>query len=227
MKTTFFILGLLISSMAFGWQDDALIRFQLSYSDDYRLSVSDIDTGLEDIASESEGKDRVVDTFIGEMYRIFEEEYASKLKLDSKMLEDYPDDLVFDPYGFPQARAKRAAKFMNAQRYYAFEIRMDAANGLITSDTNEGGLSIKELAIKGDRKKFKPRVEVRFITYNASGKKIKGYNVVGKSKKKIVLKESAFLRLIPVGKSKKLEDSQEIVLEAYRKAMDKLVSKAG
>ena len=225
MKTTFFIAGLLMSSMAFGFQDDAMIRFQLSYSEHYRLSVGNINSGLEDMAAEGEGKDRVVDTFIGEMHRIFDTEYAEKLGLDSKMLAGYPEQLIFDPYGFPQAGAKKAAKMMDAQRYYALEIRMDAANGIITSDSNEGALSIKELAIKGDKKKFKPRVEVRFITYNADGKRIKGYNVAGKSKKKIVLKESAFLRLIPVGNSKTLEDSQEVVLEAYKKALDKLVSK--
>lgn len=226
MKTTFFITGLLISSMAFAFQDDAMIRFQLSYSEHYRLSVGNINSGLEDMAAEGEGKDRVVETFIGEMHRIFDIEYAEKLGLDSKMLAGYPEQLIFDPYGFPQARAKRAANLMDAERYYALEIRMDAANGIITSDSNEGALSIKELAIKGDKKKFKPRVEVRFITYNAEGKRIKGYNVAGKSKKKIVLKESAFLRLIPVGNSKTLEDSQDVILQAYRKALDKLVSKA-
>lgn len=225
MKTTLIIIGLLLSSMAFAFQDDALIRFQVSYSDDYKLSVRDINTSLEDMASEGEGRDRVVETFIAEMHRIMDTEYASKLGLDGKMLAGYPEQLVFDPYGFPQARAKRAAKFMDANRYYAFEIRMDAANGLITSDSNGSGLSIKELAIKGDRKKFKPRIEIRFITYDQEGKRIKGYNASAKAKKKIVIKESAVFRIIPVGNSKKLEDSQEVILSAFRKAMDKLVSK--
>ena len=225
MKTTLLITGLFLSSMALAWQDDALIRFQVSYSEDYRLSVGNLESGLEDMEAEGQGRDRVVETFIGEMHRIFDKEYAAKLGLDSKMLAGYPEQLVFDPYGFPQARAKRAAKFMDARRYYAVEILMEAANGIITSESTEGALSIKELAIKGDKKKFKPRIEVRFITYNAEGKRIKGYNVAGKAKKKIVLKGSAFLRLIPVGESKTLEDSQEVILNAYRKALDKLVSK--
>ena len=225
MKTTLIITGLLLSSMAFAFQDDALIRFQVSYSDDYRLSVRDINTSLEDMAAEGEGRDRVVETFIAEMHRIVDTEYAEKLGLDSKTLAGYPEQLIFDPYGFPQARAKRAAKFMDAKRYYAFEIRLDAANGIISTGNTEGALSVKELAIKGDKKKFKPRVEVRFITYNEAGKRIKGYNVAGKAKKKIVIQESAVFRIIPVGKSKKLEDSQEVILGAFRKAMDKLVSK--
>lgn len=224
MRTIFILSCLLTFSIAQA-QNDALVRFQLNYSDDYRLSIRDINTSLDDAEAESEGKDRVVDIFIDEMYRIFEEEYALKLGLSPMDLSDQSDLLQLDPYGFPQLSGKKAAKRLTADRFFAIEIMMDEAQGLITSESDGSGLSIKELAIKGDRKKFKPRVEVRLIIFKANGKRDKSVRVAAKADKKIVLKESTFLNLIAVGEGKSLEDSQQVIIDTYRKAMDKVVKK--
>lgn len=223
MKTLITLLALFIFSGANAWQDDALVRFQLNYSDDYRLSVRDINTSIDDAMAEGEGKDRVVDTFIGEMYRIFNEEYAPKFGLDPMDLGTYPEKLVFDPYGFPQAGAKRAAKFMTARRYYAVEILLDRVNGLASSD--RGGLTIKEVGLKGDKKKFKPRIEVRLMIYDVRGKKKNAVKAAGKSKEKITIQEKALFGIIPVGESQKLEESQRVILDTFRMALDKVVEK--
>ena len=214
------ILTFLCVSLSVAAQD-ALLRFQLNYSEDYRLSVQDINTDIKEAMAEGDGKDRVVDTFIGEMYDIFKTEYLPELGLGTTDFSTYPDKLSLDPYGFPQASAKRAAKFMNAERFYAVEIRMEAANGLLTSDS--GGLTIKEVGIKGDKSKFKPRVEVRLMIYDRRGKKRQAAKAGAKADQKIVIKESAFLSIIPVGKSQKLEDSQEVILDTFRKAMEKVM----
>lgn len=225
MKISLIITGLFLSSIAFAWQDDALIRFQLNYSDDYRLSVRDINTVLDDAEAEVQSRDRVVELFIGEMYRIFEEEYAAKLGLNPMDLSDKADLLQLDPYGFPQLSGKKAAKRLRANRFFAVEIMMDEAQGLITSESDERGLNIDGLAIKGDRKKFRPRVEVRLIIFKANGKRDQTARAAAKADKKIVLKESTFFNVVAIGKGKSLEESQEVLLDTYRKALDKVVKK--
>ena len=224
MKTIFTIISLFVFSITQA-QNDALIRFQLNYSDDYRLSVRDVNTSLDDAFSESEGRDRVVDIFIDEMYRIFEEEYAAKLGLSPMDLSDKAEFLQLDPYGFPQLSGKKAPKRFSADRYFDIEIMMDEAQGLITSESDQSGLNVRGLGIKGDRKKFKPRVEVRLIIFKGNGKRDESVRAASKAKKKIVLKESTFLNVLSVGEGKSLEDSQQVIIDTYRAAMDKVVKK--
>ncbi len=202
--------------------EDALAAFVVEYHEDYRLSLKSINTTMDEMAAEEAGRDRVVDVFIHEFYRIFQEEYAEKLGLNTLPLTDYPEAFGFNAYDLPDMSARRAAKLLKDHPLYTLEIRMEKG-GLGGSDT--GGLSIKELGIKGDKKKFKPRLIVRLMKFDQKGKKRKNVKGTATSSVKIVLKQNSFLRIATVGKNSTIEDSQQVILDTYRKALDELAGK--
>lgn len=202
--------------------EDVLTGFVVEYHEDYRLSLKSINTTIDEMAAEEAGRDRVVDVFIHEFYRIFQEEYAAALKLNTLPLADYPESFGFNAYDLPDMSPRTAAKQMKDHPLYTVAIRMEKG-GLGGSDT--GGFSIKELGIKGDKKKFKPRLIVRLMKFDQKGKRKKNVKGTATSSEKIVLKQNSFLRIATVGKNSTIEDSQQVILDTYRKALDELVER--
>lgn len=202
--------------------NDVLVSFTLEYHEDYRLSMRSVNTSMDDMAVGEEGKDRIIDAFIHEFYRIFHEEYADQLKLNTLPLTDYPEGFSLNAYNLPELSSRKAAKQLKDHPLYSVQIRMEKG-GLGGSDT--GGLSIKELGIKGDKKKFKPRLIVRLVTFDQKGKRKKNVKGTATSKEKIVLKQNSFLRIATVGKNSTVEDSQQVILDTFRKALDELLEK--
>lgn len=216
-------MSLLVLSIGTSAQEaDALASFTLEYHEDYRLSIKSINTTMDEMAKAEEGKDRIIDAFIGEFYRIFKEEYATQLNLNALSLNDYPEGFPMNSYGLPELSPRKTAKQLKNNPLYTLQIRMEKG-GLGGSDT--GGLSIKELGIKGDKKKFRPRVIVRLMTFDEKGKRKKNVKAAATSSEKIVLKQNSFLRIATVGKNSTIEDSQQVILDTYRKALDELVER--
>jgi hypothetical protein len=177
---------------------------------------------MDEMASEKEGKDRVTAVFINEFYRIFHEEYASKLGLSPLALADYPEGFDLNVYELPEMSPKKAARKLGKGPLFTVHIQMEKG-GLGGTDT--GGLTIKEFGIKGDKKKFRPRLIVRLRVFDEKGKRIKNVKGTATSQEKIVLKQNSFLRIATVGKNSTVEDSQQVIIDTYRKALDELVEK--
>lgn len=203
-------------------ETDVLASFTLEYHESYRLSMKSINTSMDEMAAEEAGKDRVVDAFINEFYRIFHEEYAARLNLNPLSLTDYPEGFNMNTYELPEMSPKKAAKKLINNMLYTVQIRMERG-GLGGSDT--GGLTIKELGLKGDKKKFRPRLIVRLMMFDKKGKRTKNVKGTSTSQEKIVLKQNSFLRIATVGKNSTIEDSQQVILDTFRKALDELVEK--
>lgn len=205
-----------------GQVSHVLASFTLEYNEDYRLSMKSINTTMDEMNSKTEGKDRVIAVFINEFYRVFDEDYAEKLNLRPVLLKDYPEGFNFSVYELPELSPRKTAKQFGDNPIYTVHVRMEKG-GLGGSDT--GGLTIKELGIKGDKKKFRPRLIVRLMTFDEKGKRTKNVKGAATSQEKIVLKQNSFLRIATVGKNSTIEDSQQVILDTYRKALDELVEK--
>lgn len=224
MITRLFLFTLLIFSTIGlkSQENDLLIRFNLQYSEDYRLSVKSINTSLDELEAQEEGKDRIVDLFIHEFYQIYEEEYQDALKLKSLSFDLYPDAIGFNAYEMPEISARKASKQLKGHRFFEFDIMLEKG-GVFNSDT--GGLTVKEVGLKGDKKKFRPRVIVRFKQYDERGKKLQNVKGTATAKESIVLKQNSFLRIATVGNNSTIEDNMNVVIDTFRKAMDELVEK--
>ncbi|MCE7993339.1 MAG: hypothetical protein HEP71_15240 [Roseivirga sp.] len=222
MRWLLIINGLLLFGFVNAQEADVLANFTLEYHESYRLSMKSINTTMDEMEAEEEGKDRVINAFINEFYRIFHEEYAASLNLNPLPLTNYPEGFNMNAYELPEMSPKRAAKGLMGNSLYTVQIRMERG-GLGGSDT--GGLTIKEIGIKGDKKKFKPRLVVRVMIFNDKGKRTKNVKGAATSKERIVLKQNSFLRIATVGKNSTIEDSQQVILDTFRKALDELVEK--
>lgn len=227
MKKLFFtscflcLLSTVIFSQSSSKTPITVFYYALNVDEAFQAELRDADEMLGDWEQVFQGKNPLVEGIIDETYQ----QLALALN-DSTQYELLPitilketegKNILYTPRGYPVGMKKRAITH-NTSELYAF-IHVDVLMRAGSKTNTDLG------AYKAENKKIRPGVRIVMRIFDAEGNKVAKYNVMAKTKSKVVIQTRMVLDWFKVGDDRRLEDSdnQTIIAKLVDEAVEMLI----